>query len=922
LIFFSYKKTKVVSFDTTFYCQLQMKYMLDKNVLPRTPEHIIKKIEAFKQSGENRLFLRDLEFIPSELLELEGLTELELIGGKISDLSLLKELEGLTMLRLSILDQVSDISVLGGLEGLTYLHLEALPQVSDISALGGLNGLTSLKLEGIEQVSDISVLGGLEGLTLLRLYALRQVSDISVLGGLEGLTSLRLSGLDQVSDISVLGGLQGLTSLELYSLKQVSDISVLGGLEGLTSLKLSSLDQVSDISVLGGLEGLTSLRLSHLAQVSDISVLGGLEGLTSLELSSLDQVSDISVLGGLQGLTSLRLHSLKQVSDVSFLKECRDLERLDTFNLPNITTPPLYTVKHGLPAIRDYFDEIARTGKKSFNELRVLVVGEGEAGKTSLVRKLINPDAAYPKKEDRTKGVDIEALIIEDFNKNGDLIVNLWDFGGQEWYYAPHQLFYGQKAMYIYVDKASKTDEPGSYPENQSYRKWFDTINVFGGESSPVVYVQNKISGRRKDVDYKSFRVLDGYKDKYELDYNNPPDLDTLKQEIKHQALTSLNCGEEFPMSWFEVKEELESFAKENDYISKKEFKKICKAKGIAEDDQIDNLIGLFNSQGHLFHFDFGSISRELYLNKDYLSKAMYKVIDDHEVTQNYGQFTKQRAKEIFLNTEYEYDEVVDLLQAIKLSYAVEGKEGVYVLPHLLPLQAKEEASLPEGTGIHLEQKYKQLPAEFFSKVIVRFHDEIYNQDWLSRFEGYFVADKCSKTIAHLKFDSRSNTLTMRVCGPKRMDYLEHFRILLADLCKKSGAGIELEHEKIPCICSECIDSPNPEMYKIENLKTGIKKGRKTIQCRVSYEDVNIGELLGEIIPPFDRSKFIEIIKLGEFDEAMSYLELHKVLEERDQTMLISNFNKVNGDYNSGTITREEYHVDIMRIIDSVLKRV
>ena len=49
---------------------------------------------------------------------------------------------------------------------------------------------------------------------------------------------------------------------------------------------------------------------------------------------------------------------------------------------------------------------------------------------------------------------------------------------------------------------------------------------------------------------------------------------------------------------------------------------------------------------------------------------------------------------------------------------------------------------------------------------------------------------------------------------------------------------------------------------------------------------------------------------------------MHKAIQESDQTMLLFNLNKVNDEYNSGKITREQHHVDLMRIIDSVLKRV
>lgn len=60
------------------------------------------------------------------------------------------------------------------------------------------------------------------------------------------------------------------------------------------------------------------------------------------------------------------------------------------YNNP-ITTPPLEIVKQGNEAVLAYFDSIEQSEKEGkevqgLNELKLLLVGEGAAGKTSLLK--------------------------------------------------------------------------------------------------------------------------------------------------------------------------------------------------------------------------------------------------------------------------------------------------------------------------------------------------------------------------------------------------------------------------------------------------------------------------------------------------------------------------------------------------------
>eukprot|EP00536_Pseudo-nitzschia_multiseries_P002966 jgi/Psemu1/184845/e_gw1.42.140.1 len=104
--------------------------------------------------------------------------------------------------------------------------------------------------------------------------------------------------------------------------------------------------------------------------------------------------------------------------------------------------------------------------------LKVIFVGMAEAGKTSMIRRLIKgEDAVIPKQDQRTIGVDIykwdptsdkryehidnRILVqdekLEELCPNANVKFSVWDFAGQQVYHATHELFFSPRALYVVV---------------------------------------------------------------------------------------------------------------------------------------------------------------------------------------------------------------------------------------------------------------------------------------------------------------------------------------------------------------------------------------------------------------------------------------------------------------------------------------
>jgi internalin A len=141
--------------------------------------------------------------------------------------------------------------------------------------------------------------------------------------------------------------------------------------------------------------------------------------------------------------------------------------------------PPLEIVRKGREAIKAYFESL-RIGKTlPLNIVKVLLVGDGGAGKTSLVKGLLGQE--FDINEAQTHGINIDTWTVKAAEKK--IKVNIWDFGGQEIMHATHQFFLSRRSLYILVLDGRK-DEKTEY--------WLKHIESFGGDS-PVLVVINKI---------------------------------------------------------------------------------------------------------------------------------------------------------------------------------------------------------------------------------------------------------------------------------------------------------------------------------------------------------------------------------------------------------------------------------------------
>jgi small GTP-binding protein len=581
----------------------------------------ISPIKNFKYLNTLDLSCNQVKDI-SIISELKSLTSLTLNGNNIAEFRYISELKNLTSLHLSV-TQINDLSILKNLKSLTALHLGDT-EISDISILKDLKHLATLNLSNSRFV-DLGILKDLTSLKSLDLSKTK-FNDLSTLKKLKKLNSLNISQT-HVMDISYLKAFKGLTSLNLSD-NQIQDISPLKELKNLTSLRLSS-TQISDVNILKELKNLILLDLtSNLIQ--DISPLRELENLSILYLGE-NKISNINVLKGLKNLSTIGLQK-NQISVIPVWLTDKELE----ININNkyffecihlydnpIQTPPIEIANQGNEAIRQWY----AANRKKLNEIKVLLVGEAKAGKTSLMRRLL--DNSYNPQESQTDGILIEKFKFDDLEtfQNQEQLHGItayfWDFGGQEIMSSTHQFFMTKRSLYILVLEARKDEK-----SDDQVRTWMHRIKAFGGDSQ-VIIVVNKIDqnpGFSLD-EYTLRKEFPQIQEILRVSCETAENLDSIKSVLEIYIPKTELFNTEIDERWFPVKDELRKRTVKESYLPEREFEKICSENGLNEKLEQLSAVRFLNDLGIILHFDNLKLGEFYVLDPYWVTLGVYRII-------------------------------------------------------------------------------------------------------------------------------------------------------------------------------------------------------------------------------------------------------------------------------------------------------
>ncbi len=533
---------------------------------------------------------------------------------------------------------------------------------------------------------------------------------------------------------------------------------------------------------------------------------------------------------------------------IQWKEYCLDNGYITLFKNP-LKSPPPEIVKQGKEAIKNYFEQLAAQKEDYLFEAKMLILGEPGAGKTSLAWKMENPNCELPDEDDTTKGIEVKQyyfpLVKSDFPdfkhperlEDRQFRVNLWDFGGQEIYKATHRFFLSKRSCYALVADSRNEDTDFNY--------WLHIIEMFGGDS-PLLIVLNEKHQRKRSIDIKAMKArFDNIKDVIDVDFaeHDTSRLNNLKNAIKYHISKCPHIGSPVPAKWTVIREALEK--DERNTISLQDYLDICKANSIGKSQDALVLSQYFHDIGVFLHFqDDDLLNKTIFLKPNWATHAVYKILDHELLNKQDGRFSKNDARTIWHEEEFELirDELLKLMQRFFLTYQIDNSEE-YIVPERLPAEQPKYNWNTEN-NLHLFYKYDLfMPRGITSLFTVKMHR--YITDHKRVWKKGVVLER-NETLAEIVETYDSRNIKIRVSGKNKRDFMT---IITEELDRINGQYEKMKVDKmIPCNCEKCKNNPQPYFFEHDKLKRRLENNINDIDCENSFKRVNIRSLIDEVI--------------------------------------------------------------------------
>ncbi len=831
---------------------------LSSNILKAFPEVISQLTNLTSLDISNN----QLNYLSDFLCKLSNLKSLNLCNNQFKELpDLIGELNNLTSLNLgnNQLDPIPGfIGKLRNLESLnlSYNHIAFMPEL-----ICELTNLTSLNI-AINQLKYLpESIGNLANLTSLNL-SVNQLKNLpESFCKLTKLISLNLNR-NKIKELPEL--IKELTNLKILNLgnNQFRELPVsIGNLANLESIDLNG-NQIKYLPVsICELNHLNSLNLnSNRLTYFPISICE-LINLKSLDISNNNINALPELIGQLTNLTSFYLgynqlntlpESIGQLINLTSLdfrqNKLNDLPE-SIGNLLNLISLIIYEnpltqilpeiVEEGGLAVLHYYRQRLEETTDYIYEAKLLIIGEGGAGKTSLANKLI--DSNYKLKpegsdnpEKSTEGIDVLRFDFPHSSGN-DFRINIWDFGGQEIYHATHQFFLTKRSLYLLVADTRQ--------DNTDFNYWLEVVELLSG-SSPALIVKNEKQDRLCQVNENQLRGRFPNLEKIlPTNLSDNRGLSDILAAIQHHISQLPHIGQPLPKTWVRVRAALE--ADSRNYITQSEFLTLCDTNGFKRHEDKLQLSGYLHDLGVCLHFQDDPILKNIVILKpEWGTAAVYKVLDTKQVNQNFGCFTQADLTEIWLEEQYTQmrDELLQLMKNFKLCYEIPNHPKNYIAPQLLSPN-QPEYDWDETDNLILRYHYDFMPKGMLTRFSVEMH-RLIKSDLIWK-DGVIIADNNARAEVIEVYYKKE--IRIRVSGFFKKDLLTR---IYHEFDKIHNSYEKLRYQiLIPCSCPICKGSQNPHAYELQKLKERLQNKTYEIQCdKPPYNKVNVSSLMDDAI--------------------------------------------------------------------------
>lgn len=394
---------------------------------------------------------------------------------------------------------------------------------------------------------------------------------------------------------------------------------------------------------------------------------------------------------------------------------------------------------------------------KPLNEIKLLLVGRGAAGKTSIVRRLVKNKFSRRLKE--THGIDISKCPLPCGAR--DITLNIWDFAGQVITHATHQFFLSSNSIYVLV----LTGREDTQKSDADY--WLRMIRAFSRDTysnhSPVLIALNKWSEHPFKLDrnllLEKYPFIAGF---VETDCETGLGMDELKQQIATAVQGLAFIGQTFKSSWWQIKQQLEKSQRQKHYLAYSEFQRICSKHGETDAKTQGMLAEIFHALGIALNYGQDERLRNTtVLNPRWVTENIYKLLRA-AVADDSAELSLARVAEVLpKEPEHMQRYLLELMRRFDLAFPLNETGDRWLVPQRLPEEqpvlSNEWKNPIDAT--RLRYKYPVIPEGLLPRFITRTYplsEGGENDEVLPRWaNGVVLAERSAKALIRLDHEER-----------------------------------------------------------------------------------------------------------------------------------------------------------------------
>eukprot|EP01129_Flabellula_baltica_P009160 TRINITY_DN3697_c0_g1_i2.p1 TRINITY_DN3697_c0_g1~~TRINITY_DN3697_c0_g1_i2.p1 ORF type:complete len:1262 (+),score=287.03 TRINITY_DN3697_c0_g1_i2:42-3827(+) len=546
-------------------------------------------------------------------------------------------------------------------------------------------------------------------------------------------------------------GLNGKIAEKMFS-HSISVRTIAGNIITRSSLDLSHLGIYVFPGFVSSNKALLKMDLSH-NKISNINcqqlINEKFSGLVKIDLSHNRMKSIPPAFGTLQSLKSADLSYNLLETLPNTVSDCYNLKDLNLSNNNFLVIPKALTMLKGLEKLRiennpfsDFVQDFSTKGvlnrrslqnlmayatalenheTSEFSRMKVMFVGEGGVGKTSLLNYMISNKPSSQDFNVATDGIDITEV------KSNDVSLDCWDFAGQRLYYTTHQFFLTKKALYLVVFNVKE-------PNWVNIEYWLKSIRQ-REKVAPIFLVGTHLDQCTVEEAQLNTESVIKIAKKYKYDgievmslTSKGKHVKALQEKLIEVGRTRRLLGSQVPTFYSYILNTIQDLKEENPWMYLEDFIKNLDYLNQSESD-INQAISYLHDKGYLLHFrEEYKFSDLVILDPQFLTNAMSSVVSlSNKFTD--GRISASNLNNILSSYSPEISgKITSILEQFEVLFklpVVEDSEQIYVVPCMLDptpdYRFKNFKKLPENKKVFGRvYEFGFVPYGFFSRLIAR----------------------------------------------------------------------------------------------------------------------------------------------------------------------------------------------------------